>query len=114
MADQRFRALTRIPYAQAVAALTRYARASTAEFSYGPLRVDAMENQGLVVSASEDELASIVDLLSLQVPGLYAVEELLFGSWRLNGLLGRGPGNSREQRCRCTGVAGQPWKVRHR
>lgn len=91
--DQRFRALTRIPYAQAILALTEYARRSSAEFSYGPLSTAALENQGLTVSANEDELASIVDLLSLQVPGLYAVEELSFRSWPPNGLHGRGPGN---------------------
>ena len=83
MPDLRLRAQTRIPYAQAVLELTRYARETTADFAFGPLRVAALEERGLTVSGDQVTLAAIADLLSLKVPGLVAVEEL----WSDNGSL---------------------------
>jgi cell division septum initiation protein DivIVA len=76
MADQRYRALTRIPYARAIAVLTGHARTSTDDFVFGPMRLARMENHGLTVSGEPDVVEKINELLRREVPGLFPVEEL--------------------------------------
>jgi len=69
----RFRAESRIIYATALVSLTKRARSSDEKFTFGPLDMDALEDQGLLISGP-DILGWADDFLR-QVPGLYRSEE---------------------------------------
>ena len=72
MDDQtlRYRAVHRYTYAAALLRLVELARAHTGPaFAFGPLSLDAMEDQGLEVSGPD--LAAVTDVLA-GVPGLVA------------------------------------------
>jgi hypothetical protein len=50
----RFRALRRLDYARGLVALTELARAwDGPEFSYGPMSITGMEQQGIVISGED-------------------------------------------------------------
>jgi hypothetical protein len=64
----RYRAQTRLPYAMALTALVEYARIHPdPDFTFGPLELDRVENEGLVISGPD--LEGIQARLS-SVPGL--------------------------------------------
>jgi hypothetical protein len=69
----RFRAESRVVYAKALIALTRVARETDRDFTYGPLNAVAAVEQGLVVSGP-DVLAWADDFMK-QVPGLHRADE---------------------------------------
>jgi hypothetical protein len=69
----RFRAESRITYAHALIALTKRARDTEHDFTYGPLDLAALEEQGLAVAGS-DVLEWADDFME-QVPGLYRADE---------------------------------------
>jgi hypothetical protein len=63
----RWFAADRKTYVWALIDLVTYARTSTHDFSFGPLDLAALENQGLAVTGSD--LSGVAELLS-KVPGL--------------------------------------------
>jgi hypothetical protein len=69
----RFRAESRVTYALALMALARIARDAAWDFTYGPLNMGAVEEQGLVVSGPD--VASWADDFLREVPGLHRAEE---------------------------------------
>lgn len=74
-ATRRYRAATRIPYAQAIVVVVQYAREHPhADFFFGPLDVAAMENSGFVLTGETSAVAALDDLLDRKVPGLYRTE----------------------------------------
>lgn len=71
---RRFRAASTLPYSQAIVLVAEYARTSTEDFSFGPLNVSAMVNNGLTITGPAEVVKDISDLLEREVPGLYAAE----------------------------------------
>lgn len=69
----RFRAESRVVYASALLALTRLARDTGREFTYGPLDSVAALEQGLVVSGPD--VLEWADDFMRQVPGLQRADE---------------------------------------
>lgn len=69
----RFRAESRITYGRALLALTRLARDTDHKFSFGPLDIAAVEEQGLLVSGPD--VLEWADDFMKQVPGLYRADE---------------------------------------
>jgi hypothetical protein len=67
----RFRAASRVSYARAVLGLARLAR-SGKDFTFGPVYLPALEDQGLVVSGPD---LSWADDFLAQVPGLHRAAE---------------------------------------
>lgn len=58
----RYRAATHISYALALIALVRYARVHPEpDFQFGPLNLEALDKQGLVISGVE--LSDVSDLM---------------------------------------------------
>lgn len=68
----RFRAASRVVYARAVLNLVRRAREG-GDFTFGPLSVSALEEQGLTVSGSE--VGNWADDFLTEVPGLHLADE---------------------------------------
>lgn len=69
----RFRAASRIVYAKALLALVRRARDSYHDFTFGPLELAALEDQGLLVSGPG--VAEWADDFLTEVPGLHLADE---------------------------------------
>lgn len=69
----RFRAEDRVTYARALIRLTRMARDTDREFTFGPLSAVAAVEQGLVVSGPD--VLSWADDFMEQVPGLHRADE---------------------------------------
>jgi hypothetical protein len=67
MPTARWFAESRLAYARALTALAVYARDSSSEFTFGPLDLAALENQGLAVTG--DDLAGVRKLLG-GLPGI--------------------------------------------
>jgi hypothetical protein len=63
----RYRAGTRYTYAQALVDLAEYARGHQDDFTFGPLDVSALEQQGLAVSGPD--LSGVRKVLA-GIPGL--------------------------------------------
>lgn len=69
----RYRSSHDTSYALALVALLDYARKSEAQFVFGPMRLEALRNEGLVVTSQDvsvDDLARILE----SVPGLFLGE----------------------------------------
>lgn len=75
MADAtiRFRAGSRLAYAQALISLTELAREGTRDFSFGPLDLGALEDQGLTISGPD--LEKWADDFMGSAPGLHRADE---------------------------------------
>jgi hypothetical protein len=75
MADPtiRFRAESRVTYARALLALTRRARDTGSDFTFGPLDLHALEDHGLAVSGPD--LGKWADDFLAGVPGLHLADE---------------------------------------
>lgn len=75
MADQaiRFRAESRIIYARALVNLLNRARSESTGFTFGPLTLAALEDQGLVISGPA--VSGWADDFLKQVPGLIRADE---------------------------------------
>lgn len=68
----RYRAASRTSYALAVLELIEYAYRSGAEFDFGPLVLEALLDQGLLVSGSDlEEARAILE----KIPGLHLSDE---------------------------------------
>jgi hypothetical protein len=74
----RFRAESRVVYARALLALTEHARTSASEFTFGPLHMAALEEQGLAVTGP-DVQAWADDFLA-EIPGLHRADDLARGA----------------------------------
>lgn len=71
MASKRWRAATRASYAIALRDVIIYARAHPEpDFAFGPIDLNALEEQGIVVSG--EDLTGVSDVLA-KVPGLTEV-----------------------------------------
>jgi len=64
----RYRAVMRLAYSVALLRLMEYARSGREEFKFGPVDLDALEDQGLVVSGPD--LSGVLTILA-DIPGLY-------------------------------------------
>jgi hypothetical protein len=69
----RFRAESRVSYAHALIALVKRARGGTDEFTFGPLDLTALEDQGLAVSGPD--VHQWADDFLAEVPGLHLADE---------------------------------------
>lgn len=69
----RFRAGSRVSYARALLALVRRARGGTGEFTFGPLHLATLEEQGLAVSGPQ--VWEWADDFLAEVPGLHLADE---------------------------------------
>lgn len=69
----RFRAPTRLSYVHALLALVHRARTTDEEFTFGPVALPALEEQGLAVSGPG--IRSWADDFLAEVPGLYLADE---------------------------------------
>jgi hypothetical protein len=69
----RFRAESRIIYARALVNLLRRARSGDDDFTFGPLMLAALQDQGLVISGPS--VSGWVDDFLKQVPGIYRADE---------------------------------------
>jgi hypothetical protein len=69
----RFRAESRVTYARALLALTRRARDTGSDFTFGPLGLHALEDQGLAVSGVD--LPKWADDFLVEVPGLHRSDD---------------------------------------
>lgn len=69
----RFRAESRVTYARALLALLHRARGSDLDFTFGPLELGDLENQGLAVSGSD--VRTWADDFISEVPGLHLADE---------------------------------------
>jgi hypothetical protein len=69
----RFRAESRITYAQALLSLVHRARNGTEDFTFGPLELPVLEDQGLAVSGIG--VPGWADDFLAEVPGLYLADE---------------------------------------
>jgi hypothetical protein len=67
----RYRAVMRLAYSVALLELMEYARESKASFEFGPMNLDALENQGLVISG---DVAGAAKVLA-GVEGLFLSED---------------------------------------
>jgi hypothetical protein len=70
----RYRGAMRLAYSLALLLLMEYSRSSKDVFEFGPLNLDALENQGLVLSGPD--LAGAQKVLA-DIPGLYLSGELV-------------------------------------
>lgn len=68
----RYRGAMRLAYSVALLLLMERARESKDVFEFGPMDLDALENQGLVVSGLD--LAGVQEILA-GIPGLYLSDE---------------------------------------
>ena len=62
----------RLSYSAALLRLLEYARESREDFEYGPMRLTALDNQGLTVCGPQ--LDGVRKVLA-EIPGLYLSEE---------------------------------------
>ena len=67
----RYRAVMRLAYSVALLRLMEYSRESKASFEFGPMNLDALENQGLVISG---DVAGAAKMLA-GVEGLFLSDE---------------------------------------
>jgi hypothetical protein len=68
----RYRAAMRLGYSVALLLLMEHARTSKDKFSFGPWDLDALEDQGLIISGLELEGARVV---LAGIPGLFLSED---------------------------------------
>lgn len=68
----RYRAVMNLAYSVALLHLLEYARESREDFEYGPMDLNAIEDQGLTVSGPR--LSGVMKVLE-GIPGLYLSEE---------------------------------------
>lgn len=68
----RYRAVMSLAYSVALLYLLEYARESGDDFEYGPMSLEALQDQGLVVSGSR--LEGVQRVLA-EIPGLYLSDE---------------------------------------
>jgi hypothetical protein len=68
----RYRAAMRLAYSVALLFLIEHARDSKDSYEFGPMNLDALEDQGLVVTGAD--LAGVQKILA-DIPGLFLSED---------------------------------------
>lgn len=68
----RYRAAMGLAYSVAMLALMEYARSSTENFTFGPMTLEALEDQGLAISGTD--LEGVQRVLA-GIPGLYISDD---------------------------------------
>lgn len=69
----RFRAESRVSYARALTVLVKRARNGDGDFTFGPLSLRALEDQGLAVTGPG--ISEWADDFLAEVPGLHLADE---------------------------------------
>lgn len=85
----RYYAASRHVYARALLRLSAYARAHADDFSFGPLDLAALENQGLTITGSD--LTGAREVLS-KIPGLVQEQPQIQDPPGIRGAGNSGPG----------------------